>query len=200
MSWLYSPLLIGGALLQAEAAEDESDAASPMMGLYQMIISVSNSFTRPANTTAYTAGDLIANDVDAADVIPLKFTTSRLSSGRGIIRRARLFKDSETVTAASFNLHLFSQSPVVTNGDNGALAVATAQHFLGTIALDLSTGAFVTATDVIKAAAASPEINFDLQSVSARERRLYGLLEALGAYAPASGETFEVTLEMASVE
>jgi hypothetical protein len=202
MDWLYDPLLLSAAETQADEAEsgDDEQVARTMVGLYKMIITASASFNRPNNTTQYTAADLIADNTVAGSVTPLTFKTTRLGSGRGIIRRVRLFKDSETVTAASFNLHLFSQAPVVTNGDNGAFAVSTARHFLGTVALDLSTGAFVTTTDVIEAAVVSPEINFDLHHVSQSERRLYGLLEAVGAYAPAAQELFEVTLEIASVE
>lgn len=165
-----------------------------------MIITVSDSFTRPTNTDAYEANDLVANSVTAGSVEPLKFTTTRLGSGRGIIRRVRLFKDDETVTAASFNLHLFQASPVVSAGDGAAMAVTTARNFLGTVAIDMSTGAFVTTTDMAEAAAVNPEINFDLSHVSSSERRLYGLLQVLGAYAPASGELFEVTLEVAGVD
>jgi len=160
------------------------------------ITTSSSSFSRPADTTAYTIGDLVANSATAGSVVPMVFTTSKLGAGRGVIRRARLFKDNEAVTAASFNLHLFATSPTVTNGDNGALAVDTSRYFLGTVAVDASTGAFVTTTDLIKAAAASPEINFDLTASMQSERRIYGLLEARGAYTPASGETFEVTLEL----
>lgn len=204
MSWLYSPPLPGGAQLQAEdeGGGEGEQAATTMItiGLYRMIITTSDSFTRPADTTQYTAADLIANSTTAGSVEPLKFTTTRLGSGRGIIRRVRLFKDDETVTAASFNVHLFSQSPTVTNGDNGAFAVDTARHFLGTVAIDMSTGAFATTTDLIEAAVVNPEINFDLSHVSSNERRLYGLLEAVGAYAPSSGELFEVTLEIAGTD
>lgn len=165
-----------------------------------MIITATDSFTRPADTTAYGANDLIANSTTAGSVVPLTFKTTRLNGGRGIIRRVRLFKDSEVVTQANFSLHLFAQSPVVTNGDNGAFAVATARHFLGTVAIDASSGAFVTATDLLEAAAVNPEINFDLLTFGSRERRIYGLLQAIGTYTPASGELFEVTLELAGTD
>lgn len=165
-----------------------------------MIITITDSFVRPANTTAYTAGDLVANDVDAADVVPLKFSVARLGSGRGIVRRIILFKDDETTTAAAFNLHLFSESPAVNNGDNGAFQPTTVQNYLGTVAIDMSTGAVASATDLAKGGAPAAEINFDLRVVGDRERRLYGLLEATGAYAPSASELFEVTLEIAGTD
>lgn len=160
--------------------------------MQNMIVTPSASFTRPANTTAYGAGDLVANSATAGSVVPMAFSSARLSSGRGRIKRVRLFKDDETATNANFTLHLFSASPTVTNGDNAAFAVATAATHLGSIAADMSSGAFVTATDLIEEFAVSPEINFDLGN----ERLIYGLLEAGAGYVPASGENFTVTLEI----
>lgn len=157
-----------------------------------MFITTSASFTRPANTTQYTANDLIANSETAGDVVPMSFGVGRLPSGSGTVRRVRLFKDDETVTVASFSVHLFSESPVVTNGDNGAFAVSTARHYIGTAAIDMSSGALATTTDLWEAVALSPELSFDARNSGA----IYGLIQAIGAYTPSSGELFEVTLDI----
>lgn len=157
-----------------------------------MIITPSSSFTRPSDTSVYASGDLVANSTTAANVVPMEFKLYKYTrAGNGSIRRARLFKDNESVTNASFQLHLFSSSPTVSNGDNGALAVSTAEYYLGSIAIDMTTGAFVTSTDAWQAAAASPEINIDVGGGP-----IYGLLQASAAYAPASAETFTITLEI----
>lgn len=157
-----------------------------------MIITPSATFTRPNNTTAYSANDLVANHATAGSVVPMSFDMTKYGhAANGKVRRVRLFKDDETVTNASFSLHLFSASPTVTNGDNGAFAVATAETFLGSVAVDMSTGAFASTTDLMECAVVSPEINVDLGA-----GRLYGLLEALGAYEPAAQEVFTVTLEI----
>lgn len=157
-----------------------------------MLFTPSQSFTRPTNTTAYQAADLVANDVDAADVLPLTWGLNHFGKAGFFIRAARLYKSSTTVTAASFRLHLFTASPgVPTNGDNGALAVASAADFLDSVAIDLSSGAFVGTAGVSKRSAATA-IGVWLPPGS---NQIFGLLEALGAYAPASGETFRVTLE-----
>jgi len=163
-----------------------------------MIINTSASFTRPADTTAYAANDLIANSTTAGSVTPMSFSVARLGCGQGRIMRIRLFSDNEAVTLATFSLHLFNASPTVTNGDNGAFAVATARTFLGTVAADMATGSFVTTTDKMKAFAVSPENPFDLKNASNVERRIFGLLMAGAGYTPASGELFEVTLEISS--
>ena len=155
-----------------------------------MIITPSYSFTRPANTTQYSANDLVANNATAGSVVPMSFYVGKGGLASGRIKRVRLFKDVETTTAASFKVHLFSASPTVTNGDNGALAVATGSTYLGAVAVDMSSGAFATTTDLFHAAVANPEIAFDALTT------IYGLLEAIGAYAPGSGEGFTVTLEV----
>ena len=194
VAWGYSGIAAG------EAVEEENEVISGLiLGLYKMIVTTSDSFARPSDTTQYTANDLVANSTTAGEVVPLTFKTTALGSGRGIIRRVRLFKDDETTTAATFSVHLFTQSPVVSAGDNGALAVSTSRYYLGAIAIDMSSGAFATSTDLIQSAAVNPEINFDLMHVLPTERRIYGLLQVTGTYAPASGEVFEVTLELAAV-
>jgi len=55
-----------------------------------MPMTSSASFTRPANTTAYADGDLVANSATAASVVPLTFTSSRVV-GHGTIARVRLY-------------------------------------------------------------------------------------------------------------
>lgn len=166
------------------------------------IVTKSN-FFRPANTTAYADNDLVANDVDAADVVPLIFSMARLHSGRGSIKRVRFWKDSATATAAIFTLHLFESDPSVNVGDNaqldnsGTLAVDTMRDYIGSITMDASTGGNSSAnTDLAKQFAVSNPITFDVSRVQSANRRLYGLLEAGGAYAPASGEEFEISLEV----
>lgn len=168
--------------------------------IFRMISVSTASFTRPADTTAYNAGDLVANSTTPGAVSPLVFSSAKLGSGRGIIRRIRLFKTAATTTAAIFNIHLFATSPVSSAGDNDAFAVDTSANFLGTVTIDMTSGAFATAADIIKTAAVSPEINFDLASVSPSSRRLYALIQTGtgGTYTPESEETFTVTIEMAA--
>lgn len=157
-----------------------------------MITTPSATFTRPADTTQYTAADLIANSTTAASVAPMEFGVSRVG-GRGIIRRVRLYKSTATATLASFNVHLFTSSPgTPTNGDNGALALASAAGYIGEVAVDMSSGGSPGTVGLFKASAAV-EIMFALPAL---DNRIYGLLEAIGGYTPAESESFTVTLEI----
>ena len=154
------------------------------------------SFARPANTTAYADGDLVANDTTAANVNPLTFTTSRVV-GQGTIARVRLYKSGPTATNANFTLHLFTSDPGdPTNGDNGAFGIASAAGHIGSVDCDMTTGGLAGTAGLSKAFSITNGITFDLTGTASGERRLYGLIEANAAYTPASGETFSATLEI----
>lgn len=158
-----------------------------------MIITPVDDFTRPANTTAYAAGDLVANSTTAGSVAPLEFSLNGV--GRtGTVRRARIFKSTNTTTSASFALHLFEAAPTVGNGDNGALAVATnLSSWLGKLAIDMSSGAEAGAS------AGCAQVSGDFMigvALPTAGQRIYGLIEANAAYAPGSAEVFTVRLEI----
>lgn len=138
------------------------------------------SFTRPADTTAYTAADLVANSTTAGSVVPMQFKTP--NGGR--IERVRLTKTNTVLTNATFNLYLYESSPTVTNGDNGAFS-STESGFLGVVALNASTSQ-TTSDKATVVATVSPPIY--------TTGNIFGLLRAEGTYTPTSGEVFNVTL------
>lgn len=142
---------------------------------------VTDSFSRPANTTAYTAADLVANSTTAGSVVPLTFA---VGEGGVRIKAVQITKTDETDVANSdFSLHLFGDSPTVANGDNGALSYNFSSKFA-----DIEFATMVAATDVAWASSDGLDINWNGTGY------IYGLIEADGAYGPASGETFSVTL------
>jgi hypothetical protein len=145
-----------------------------------------DTFTRPANTTAYAQGDLIANDATAVDVVPLQFGTTG-SSWRAV-RQARLHKTSTTTTGADYRLWLLNADPTVTNGDNGALAGDWSASVVGV--LEGSTA--YAASDGVVLFMDAPGGVSPLVSGP-----IYGLLEARASYTPASAEVFTLTLETA---
>ena len=157
------------------------------------VIAPRSSFTRPANTTQYAAGDLVANSATAGSVTPLEFSLNGVGRS-GMIRRARIYKSATSATAASFTLHLFDSAPTVANGDNGAFSVsANLNTWLGSIALDMSSGAEAGASVGLVDVSANVEIGVSKPAMSGV---VYGLLEAVGTYTPASAESFTVWLEI----
>lgn len=156
------------------------------------IWNVSASFTRPADTTAYASGDLVANSTTAGSVAPMTFTLGNSTGvGQTRITRVRLNKSGTSVSNASFRLHLFQAAPATfANGDNGTWSTTGSADYLGNIDIAVS-WAFTDGAAGFGAAPAGSE----LMIRTAAGKALYGVLEARGAYTPASGETFTVTLE-----
>lgn len=151
----------------------------------------SNSFTRPADTTAYVSGDLVANSVTAGSVSPLGFVAARGGVGTGMIRRVGLLKSGTGVTNASFRVHWFNAAPFVTNGDNGALTGNLLSSYLGAfdVIIDraFADGAAGFGTPII-----GSEISFELNDAS---NILYALIEARADYTPGSAEVFTLRPE-----
>lgn len=142
---------------------------------------VSNNFTRPADTTAYTIGDLVANNTTAGSVIPLRFN---IGKGGFLVTSSNLTKSSNVITLADFKLHLFNTSPTVANGDNGANSYSFSSK-IGIV--DYAT--MTAATDV----GFANLTGLNIMSYSANGV-IYGLLEADAAYTPTSAEVFTVSL------
>jgi hypothetical protein len=160
-------------------------------------VRIQATFTRPADTTAYAAGDLVANSTTAGSVIPLSFTNAVRTAGDCLrIERVRVEKSGASLTNAAFRLHLFESSPTPTVGDNGvfnnagALATNNVLNHAGTFSVTMiwsgSDGAMGIGVPTTGAGATvSPTSG----------TTIFGLLEVTGAYTPASGEVFYVVIE-----
>lgn len=153
-------------------------------------VRITATFARPADTTAYASGDLVANSTTAGSVSALTFTNiGRIAGAGGMIRRARVKKSGGNITNASFRLHLYSATPAtITNGDNGVWLTDGAANYLGSIDVTCDK-AFSDGAAGNGVPAVGSEINFTSQTI-------YGLIEARGAYTPANAETFDVSLEV----
>lgn len=161
------------------------------------IVTPSANFTRPADTTAYASGDLVANSTTAASVVALSWTVGSPDSRKGFVRRVRMYSDDSDTTNASFRVHFYSANPVSaapTNGDNGALAVQVSNaSYLGSV--DVTLDRTINTSDAwgIGVPGAGAEISYDL---GATGYTLYALIEARAAYTPASGEVITVVPEI----
>lgn len=151
---------------------------------------VGGTFNRPADTTAYASGDLVANSTTAGSVTPISAAAARVNAGTGVIRRVRLTTSKTGLVGTEvFRVHLFKNSPTVTNGDNGVFAAAgIAAIALGRVDVTLD----YVYSDGSKGFVAT-DIVFD---AGAATQNIYALIEARGAYTPASGETFTLALEV----
>jgi hypothetical protein len=149
------------------------------------------SFARPANTTAYASGQLVANATSAGAVVPLSFSVGG-NSMPGMMRlcRVRLAKSGTSSTNAAFRVHLYGARPTPANGDGGAWSTDQSASYMGSIDV-ASMKAFTDGCCDVGAAPAGGEFLLRLASGAT----FYALIEARGAYVPAAGETFAVAFE-----
>jgi hypothetical protein len=141
--------------------------------------------------------DAIAGDAVAAMILP---------SGPYIIRRVRLAKSDDDVTAATFRAHFFSGNPFAAvvagdTGDNGAMQLASAPiaEYLGSYDLDMtsSPNIYKTAGNVCTGVPinGSELMVPTYRTAGAAQTGTYALLEARATYTPASAEVFTLTIE-----
>lgn len=178
------------------------------IGIAQDVLT--QTFTRPADTTAYASGDLVANSTTAGSVVSLLLANAgRAGANRlgGRILSARLLKSTATLTAATFRVHFFTAAPTVTNGDNGAFVIADASlpNYLGAIDIDMSsTGPLVQASSARVIGRGYPagvanNLGTDgipFQLTDASNPSIYALVEARGAYAPGNAEVFTLYVDV----
>lgn len=148
------------------------------------------SFTRPADTTAYTTGDLMANSTTAGSVTPLSWTGATIggSGGDGIIAGIMLRKSSSTAVC-TVRVHFFTASPTVANGDNGAFSLSSYD-------LDNKIGVAELTLNITTGNGYEGQANgLDLQYSLASGDTIYALIEMLGAYTPVSGETINARVQ-----
>lgn len=159
--------------------------------------------TRVADTNAYAIDDAITTTVTAGSVVPLEFTVASRIGDAGFIVGARMETNSATAFAA-MRLHLFNQAPFAAagyQGDNAALALTytaittgaagTNPNYIGYI--DFTTFLAFSSSAYSIGEASPTELAFKPASSSLL---IYGLLQAKAAFTPASGQKFNMTLEV----
>jgi hypothetical protein len=161
----------------------------------------SASFTRPADTTQYAVGDLVANNTAAASVqaMPFDMGPADADGNKKLhIAGARLHASKNSVTAASFRLHLYSATPTFTSaGDNSAYGTVVATGNANWIAsFDVTLRALHAdgASGIMTPTEGAIEPQLLTGGNPGSPVIVYGLLEALDVYTPSSGETFSVRL------
>lgn len=162
------------------------------------LIRPSANFTRPADTTAYTSGDLVANSTTAGSVVALSWTVTEamtaVADAPFMIRRCKIKKTTTSTTNAAFRLHIFGTDPTaasgVVNGDNGAFSIKDAAY-LGYF--DVPS---VFALNNCAIGIGAPQVGAEIGHVLGSGQTLYGLIEVRGAYTPGNAEVFTVELEV----
>jgi hypothetical protein len=157
-------------------------------GPFGTVYNQSQTFTRPGDTTAYAAGDQVANSTTAGSVTPMTFTVGGTAIGSEfILERVKLAKSTVSTTNAAFRVHLWSASPTVAGGDNAAMSTSGTATYLGYYD--------VTMSKAFTDGAAGFGTVADNAMVLTASQYIYALIEAQAAYSPGNAETFTLSIE-----
>ena len=158
------------------------------------MIEAAASITRPANTTAYTARDAIADNTSGATILTFAGAARRIGKG-GYIVGVRIASD-KAVAVVKYKLHLFQSAPTVI-ADNSPMTAplyADIAKYVGsltlpTAALENTGGAAYAQQDTTLEPPLAMAYICDSD-----ETNLYGMLETLTAFTPTSGQFFDIRL------
>jgi hypothetical protein len=166
---LGSPFQAGGAIGNTAFTATTSAA----------LTNPTSTLTLTSATTAYGAGQLIANNATAASVVVPSFSIAN-SGGGALIPRLRLSVNDATSTAwgaVSIQVDLWSQAPTFSNGDRGAWspATGTATHlgaYACTMSAEYGDGAFAECAPAVGSVSApklasGASVYWTLQAVAA---------------------------------
>lgn len=157
---------------------------------------LSDSYTRPANTTTYAANDTIS---DSATVLTFDFgygdsiTQNGIS---GIIVEAYLIDSAYQSTALQADLLLFDTTVTVPT-DNAACALTDAEMLtcIARIPFNTQIIGLPTTGTAGNCIYASGQVN-EIFACASGDDALYGVLVARNAYVPISAEVFTVKLKI----
>jgi len=148
--------------------------------------SVTNQFTRLANTTAYSAGDLISDNSSTA----FEFTNIGLANSSMIVPKVEIFNTNNASTTVQADLYLFSSAPTFTT-DNSALDLNAAENRTLLARIPVNTGRANVSSSIITTDPESyvPQV-FQIGATTS----VFGLLRAEAAYTPVSAEVVDIRL------
>lgn len=151
---------------------------------------VEATYTRPADTNAYTAGDVIANSTSAATILTFS-GVARAETGSGLIQAATLIDSVAASTKLDADLYLFDTT-VVMEQDNAAWDPSDAEMLTCLGVVEFRGANFKTCG----ANGITHVQGIGLPFVTVGGKDLYGILVARNAYTPASAEVLKVRLHI----
>jgi hypothetical protein len=154
-----------------------------------VLVTPSSVLSRPANTTAYAANELVASSTSAGSVVTPSFAALAAAGGSGTLRRAKLLTNATTgLNNVAFHIDLWSSAPTFTNGDGGAYAPASGSaSWLGSMTV---TGMTQLGDGAVGAAVS--DVGSDISFVLASTPNIFWSLECIssGGFTPLSGQQF----------
>ncbi|MGE0131917.1 MAG: hypothetical protein AB7U82_27855 [Blastocatellales bacterium] len=153
---------------------------------------INGSFTRPANTTQYAAGDAVSDSS-----APITFASiARINNGSGVITGAILVDSANQSTKGQFELWLFDTSPAV-DTDNAAFTPTDAEcaTLIGVIPFNVAYVGDATAGAGGNAVYPAQGLSLPFKCTGGTDD-IFGLIVVRNAYTPVSSEAFTVRLNV----
>lgn len=153
---------------------------------------VAANFTRPANTTPYTAGDVV-NDSDTAGAV-LVFPLPKVGKlGSAIIQSATIVSSVSASIKLDARLWLFDTTLTADN-DNAEFTPTDAEMRTLLHVIAFPAGSWVAPGATPPNAACNAQGLLLPINTKVDDNAIYGVLEARNGYTPASGERFDIRL------
>ena len=150
--------------------------------------SASATLTRPSDTTAYAAKDVVTDSTSSPTVLEFS-DIANVVGGSGYIVKAILLTNQSTNTSR-FRLHLYHTAPTAIN-DNSPFTLLWANRVNRIGYLDfVACSTEGTGSDMAQSQSDTVRLPF----ITSATKHLYGLLESLDAFTPASAQLFYIVL------
>lgn len=157
----------------------------------QFMNPVSASVTRPADTTVYTAGDVIADATSSPSL--LTFVGAGRDAGHGgTIISATMIISASTGTAPGVDLFLFSVAPTAME-DNAAFDPTDAEMLNCVGVIQFAASNVIVALASGNSLIPANDLTVGFKSAST-DKNLYGVPVERSGYTPISAEVFQFTL------
>lgn len=149
---------------------------------------VTGNFSRPAEATAYAAGDAVTNSTSAPTVLELALDAEGAADGQNIlITGCQVVVGSKWASLPWFNLWIANATFAATN-DNSALSIAD-ETARTAIMIPLEKTGYTGANSV-----AALDGRYYPYRLAAADKSLFVTLQAGNAPTPVSGERFDVSI------
>lgn len=161
---------------------------------------VTTSYTRPANTTAYTAGDILSNDATTSTILTFAGVTPQIDTGGGVIVGLSVVDSAYVATNLQGELWLFQSSTLTLAGDNVACTFTDANlqagNLIGVIPFSTAYVGLATSGAGGNAVIVPPSAILIPFVCGSGLKDIYGAVVVRNAYVPVSGERFDFTLSI----
>jgi hypothetical protein len=160
----------------------------------KFIVAAASAYTRPANTTAYTANDAVSNNGTAGSVTAISLSLSDVNDDTVTLERIRILSTDTGVQGKNFRVWLFNSDPTANSGVGGGDNAAWSQKQAGFIGS--MSGTFRAFSDGAGAVCIPDEGTRIITAPVTGAKTVFALLQTLDAFTPsANSTTFTLTAE-----